>query len=212
MRLRRSVIVILVLLSLCCAATGLAQQPPPRFEVAAQTSVLRFSDFRFNTPVGIGGRVSYDVTTWLTLEGEVDYFPSDKIAFPEGMTSIGSLRQVYFRRRTDALVGLKVGARGERLGAFVKARPGVTRLTHERFTCLGAGCALILPSPVPPEYRSEFAFDIGGGVEYYPGRRLVARAEIGDTLIRHDSTVIPCPSKVCTTHNLSTRFGMGYRF
>src|SRR5215204_3270880 len=136
----RSAIVMLVLLSLCRAVPVFAQQPPQRFEVAVQASMLRFSDFRFDTPVGIGGRFSYDVRTWLTFEGEVDYFASDKVAFPEGMTSIGSVRQLYSRQRTDAVVGVKVGVRGERLGTFIKARPGVTRLHHESFTCLGPGC------------------------------------------------------------------------
>jgi hypothetical protein len=212
MFMKRSVMAILVPIALFCADTAVAQPPAPRLEVAAQMNMLRFSDFRFGTPIGIGGRLSYEVTSWLTVEGEVDYFPSDKIAFPEGMTSIGSVRLVHFRRRTDALAGVKVGTRGERLGAFIKARPGVTRLAHKGITCLGPGCALILLSAVPPKYRTEFAFDFGGGMEFYAGHRLVARAEIGDTVIRHDSAVIPCPNSVCTTHNLSTRFGIGYRF
>jgi hypothetical protein len=208
----RRVMPVLALVCLLATTTASAQQPASRFEIAAQASLLRFSDFRFNTPVGIGGRVSYDVNTWLTFEGEVDYFPTDKIASAEEMTSIGTLRFVQYRRRTEALVGVKAGTRGERLGVFLKARPGVARLTNKGTTCLGPGCALVLPPPTPVTYRAEFVFDAGGGIVLFPGHHLAARMEISDMIIRHHSNVIPCPSAVCTTHNLSTRMGLGVRF
>lgn len=197
------------------ATTASAQQTAPRFEVAAQTSLLRPSDFGLNTPVGMGGRVSFDVNSWLAVEGEVLHFPSEKIGTRGSVQSIGELSYGSYRRRTDALFGVKLGTRGERFGLFAKARPGFARLSHTRMFCEGPACAVVLPPPGFPSYRTELAFDVGGGLEFYPGARLVARAEIGDTMIRNRSTgpfVTECPAKACTTHNLSSTFGLGYRF
>ena len=62
-----------------------------------------------------------------------------------------------------------------------------------------------------PEYRTEFAFDLGGVLEFYPSARTVARIDAGDTMIRHRSSAVP-PCQECTTHNFSSRFGVGVRF
>jgi hypothetical protein len=74
---------------------------------------------------------------------------------------------------------------------------------------VGNGCALVLIAL--DTYRTEFALDLGGGIEFYPSRRTVARVELGDTIIRHRSFAPPCPSG-CTSHNLSSRLGIGVRF
>ena len=91
----------------------------------------------------------------------------------------------------------------------MKLRPGVTRLYHKCFGCVGEGCALVLIAR--NIYRTELAFDFGGGVEFYPSRRTVARLELGDTVISHRSFAPPCPSG-CASHNLSSRVGLGVRF
>ena len=110
------------------------------------------------------------------------------------------------------LFGVKAGVRTSRMGGFVKARPGFTRLSDKGTRCIGDGCAVILMLLARNTYRNEFAFDVGGGVELYPTARTVARVEIGDTMIRHRSTSLPCPASACTSHNVSSRFGFGYRF
>ena len=70
-------------------------------------------------------------------------------------------------------------------------------------------CALMLFAR--PEYRTEFALDLGGIVEFYPTRRTVARVDFGDVMIRHRSAAVP-PCSDCTSHNFTSRFGIGLRF
>jgi hypothetical protein len=186
-------------------------QSPARFEAGVQASLLRLSDLSA-TNAGVGGRMSFDLTNLVALDGEVTFFPRDTIRSTEFTTSFGAYRVVSHRRRTDALLGVRLSARGERLGAFLRLRPGVTRLSDKGTECVGPGCAVVLMLLARNTYRPEFAFDLGGGVEFYPTSRTVARAELGDTMIRHRSLAPPCPANECTSHNLSTRFGMGLRF
>jgi hypothetical protein len=188
-----------------------AQTPEERFEVAANVNVLRLSDFS-STRAGLGGRVSFDLTPHVALEGEVAFYPKDRIAEGWDASSPAPYQIVGNRRRTDALFGVKVGMRSERFGLFAKARPGFTRLADRGTACEGPGCATILMLIAPYSYRTEFAFDVGGGFEVYPTGRTVARVELGDTMIRHRSFAPPCSGSSCTSHNLSSRLGIGYRF
>jgi hypothetical protein len=203
----------LVLILACAAGVrpASAQTPGERLEVAANLNMLRLSDFS-GTRAGVGGRVTFDLTPNVALEGEVAFYPKDRIDGGAFQTSEGTYRIVGHRRRTDALFGVKVGTRFDRFGVFGKARPGLTRLGDRGTGCEGPGCAVILMLIAPYTYRTEFAFDFGGGIELYPSTRTVARFEMGDTLIRHRSSAPPCPSSTCTSHNLSTRLGIGYRW
>jgi hypothetical protein len=201
-----------LLVFLFAADSGSAQSAGRRVELGGQAAILRVegsSGGRSTTNGGVGGRVSFDLTHWMALDGEVSVFPRETVAGPES----GGTRLLQYRRRTDARAGLRIGAHGERLGVFLNARPGITYLAHQRGGCEGPGCSLMLPPPVADRYRTEFAFDIGGGVEFYPSARTVARAEIGDTMIRHGNAAPPwlAPSSR-TSHNLSSRFGVGFRF
>ena len=211
--MQRIPLVALMLLVTCAAGAraAAAQTSGERFEVAANLNMLRLSDFS-NTSTGLGGRFTFDLTPHVALEGELAFYPTDRIEGPLNETSAGSYRIVGDRRRTDALFGVKVGTRTERFGLFAKARPGFTRLGDRGTACEGSGCAVILMLIAPYTYRTEFALDFGGGIEVYPSTRTVARFEMGDTMIRHRSFAPPCFASACTSHNLSTRLGIGYRF
>lgn len=184
-----------------------AQPSGPRLEIGAHAAILRHDGFTgasTTTNGGLGGRVSFDLTKWLAIEGEVNLFPRDKVRLAPF---------VHYRRRTDALIGLKMGVRGERTGVFLKARPGITYLAYKEGGCEG-DCSLALPPPVGERQWTDFALDVGGGVELYSPGRTVARAEIGDTIIR-DHNEAPSsrwPGRRRTSHNLSFRFGVGFRF
>ena len=205
-------LVALVLWFASAFVTGAAAQTPgERFEVAANLNLLRLSDFS-GTRTGLGGRVTFDLTPNLALEGEIAFYPKDRIVQSAGSSSTGIYQIAGDRRRTDALFGVKLGTRYDRFGLFAKARPGVTRLADRGTACDGPGCAVILMLIAPYQYRTEFAFDVGGGLEFYPSARTVARFEMGDTMFRHRSAAPPCPASECTSHNLSTRLGFGYRF
>jgi hypothetical protein len=183
-------------------------QQRSRVEVGGQLSVFRFGEVDA-TRAGLGGRLGYDLTDWLTVEGEGTFFPNDNISVPSSSLT-PSLRVTYVRRRAEVFGGVKIGRRGERLGVFAKARPGMTRVSDGGVRCEGPECAFILLAR--PTYRTEFAMDLGGGIELFPTPRTVARVEFGDTMIRHRSFAPPCFPSSCTSHNFATRVGLGLRF
>jgi hypothetical protein len=195
---------------LFCSAGAAHAQTESRIEVGALASFLRLSTFD-TANAGFGGRVSFDLTSWAALEAEADYFPSDDVLerpsdlFPD-------LRVAYERRRTDAFFGVKLGRRTDRFGLFGKVRPGLTRLSEVESGqgCIGSECPLILLAR--PEYRTEFALDFGGVFEFYPSDRTVTRFELGDTMIRHTGRAPGCWTGDCTSHNFSSRLGVGVRF
>jgi hypothetical protein len=210
MNARTSSLLIAVLVFLGGPWTALAQTGPSRLEIGAQASFLRLSDFG-STSAGLGGRVTFDLTTWAAIEAEADFFPNDDIVFqPANLSS--DFRLSYQRKRADGFVGVKLGMRTDKVGVFAKVRPGFTSLTDNGGPgCTGEVCALILL--MRPEYRTEFAFDLGGVLEFYPSVRTVVRFDLGDTMIRHRSLAVPpCFSGGCTSHNLSSGMGVGMRF
>ncbi len=206
---RRSLISAAALISSALVATpAMAQSARPSLEVAGQTTLLRLNDSG-TTSAGVGGRFSLDLSRWVSADVEVSFFPRDTFELATPTVTQGDLRVAYHRRRTDVLAGVKVGHRGQRFGVFGKVRPGMTRLTDKGIDCVGNMCALMLF--VRPEYHNEFALDLGGIVEFYPSRRTVARFDFGDVLIRQRSSGVPSCSD-CTSHNLTSRFGLGLRF
>jgi len=179
-----------------------------RLEVGAQAGLFNHSRFD-QTTAGIGGRLSFDVSRWLTAEGEATFFPDDEV-FVQSPGSAPSLRSVYPRKRTEAFFGMKAGVRNDRVGLFAKARPGFSHVSGNGVECVGEVCALALL--IRPEYGTEFAFDLGGVLEFYPSRRIAARFDLGDTMIWHTSVAPPCWTESCTSHYLSSKMGVGFRF
>jgi hypothetical protein len=199
-------LLLLALLSIISfAGSGVAfAQSGPRFEVGGHLSTLTHSGFTSSTSLGVGGRFTVNLAPWIAAEAEITFFPHDDVLQQPAPT----LGVEYRRRRTEAFFGGKIGMRGERFGLFAKVRPGLASLSHTGFDCKGDVCALILLAL--PEYRTEFALDYGGVVEFYPSPRFVTRFDFGDTMIRHRSFAPPC--RECTSHNFSSRFGFGVRF
>jgi hypothetical protein len=191
------------------ASAVFAQAMPSRVEIGGQMHVLRLSESA-DVNVGVGGRVTVDLAPWLAVEGEYQFLPKDELD-TSSLTADGrALGLRYQRRRSTALFGVKAGYRGERVGVFAKARPGFTSLTDRGVECVGEVCALVLLAV--PDYRREFAFDLGGVVELYPSARWTARVDVGSLMIRHRSTAPPCAAGDCTTSNLATSLGVGMRF
>ena len=203
---RRLLAVLIFTMSFAGYGVAFAQSSGPRVEVGGHVSLLNLSDFSSSTNTGVGGRFTFDVAPWLAAEAEVTFFPHDDALIRSAETP----GIEYHRRRTEALFGAKIGVRGERAGLFAKVRPGLTSLSHTGVSCHGDQCALILLAL--PEYRTEFALDLGGVFEFYPSPRFVTRFDFGDTMIRHRSFAPPCAARECTSHNFNTRFGVGVRF
>lgn len=190
------------------ASVAVAQTAPRRVEMGGQVNVLRLSDGA-GTNVGVGGRVTINLASWLGVEGEYQFLPDDTFTLSsvQGDGRIAGLR--YERRRSTALFGVKAGYRGERVGVFAKVRPGVTSLSDRGVDCLGEVCALVLLAV--PEYRPEFALDIGGVVEVYPSSRWLVRGDVGVLRITHRGSAPPCGS-ACSTSDLAASVGIAVRF
>lgn len=192
----------------------------PRFEVGAQFTTLTKPDFDGGrTEAGFGGRFTYNLTDYLALEAEGNFFPHRCLTCTSGNNG----------RITEGLFGIKAGRRFNKFGLFAKARPGFVRF--------GEGVADFIPLPSPPgpfplfEIRrrptTNFAVDVGGVLEFYPSRRIVTRFDAGDTIIRYGpqtfSTFAFDPTTGATTvdtfttpsetrHNFQFSAGVGFRF
>jgi hypothetical protein len=189
------------------AAPANGQTDVRRLEIGGHFSTLQVGDAG-NTNAGLGGRVSYEFRPWLAIEGDLSYFPNDRLDVDLGPSSL-MLQTQYSRRRLEGFAGPKVGVRGERFGAFAKVRPGFAHLIDKGLNCVGELCALALLAR--PEYHPEFALDLGGVVEFYPTERTVARVDLGTTVIRTRRSLAP-PCTECTTQNFATSVGMGFKF
>jgi len=187
-----------------------AQTPAERVTLGAQLSMLGVADDKNSIGVGIGARGSYALSRWLEADAEISFLPRDRaeFGFGDGVAPIAPGFTRYDRRRVMMFAGPKAGVRSERFGVFAKARPGFTRLFDRGLGCSGEICALILLAR--PVYRTEFAMDLGGVVEVYPSSGSVVRFDLGTTVVRHRSLAPPCTD--CTTRNLSSSLGVGWRF
>ena len=198
-----ALVLVAVFSVLVAPATVVAQSPGP-VEVGGHVSILQLEDST-TTNTGFGGRVAWHLAPWGALEAEANYFPDDRFIHDSSPAAF-SLR--YERRRTDLFAGPKLGFRSERFGVFGKVRPGLTWLANKGVGCEGEVCALILIAE--PEYRTEFALDLGGVFEFYPSSRSVLRGDVGTRLIWNRSSAPPCDD--CTTQNFASSIGVGYRF
>jgi len=201
----KSVITVCVLLvTLILHGSVSAQSEESKIEVGAQFSVLgRGHGYWFDegTSIGGGGRLTFNLTRYLALEGEMNYFPS------AGFNDI---------RRFQGQFGVKSGLRYDRFGVFGKVRPGFVNTKYDlRVLCIQAPC-----SPITVK-DTGFSLDVGGVVEFYPSRRITVRFDVGDTILnrhgRQGPLTVPGslfgrlgPSH--TTHNLQLSAGIGFRF
>ena len=202
MRIHSAPTAFLFLVTLIVPPLAHAQTDERRVSAGAQLTTLQVSDGG-RTNAGIGGRVSYDLSHWIAIDGELNLFGNDVFESRSMPAFVTDLRVRYDRRRLEGFAGPRVGVRFSRFGIFGKARPGFTRLFDDGVRCIGDDCARILMLLALPEYRTEFALDLGGIVEFYPSSRMLLRVDVGSTLIRHRSFAPPCSD--CTTGNFSSR-------
>jgi hypothetical protein len=177
------------LLLMVPAQNAQAQSETPKVEIGAHYTLLRFRDFGV-TDSGVGGRVTFNLTDSVGIEGELNVFPqkrsNDLTVFPLFIDST----------RTQGLFGVKTGLRSEKAGIFGKFRPGFVRFGDS--------------GVVPGLGFTQFALDFGGVFELYPSRHVALRFDVGDTVIRFSN-----PSLVSDTvysNNLQISTGVAFRF
>ena len=187
---------VLLLLTLIPHKPVIAQQEEPKLEVGAQFSVIGRGTGSDATSIGGGGRLTFNLTRYLALEGELNYFPST------GFIDL---------RRFQGQFGVKSGLRFDRFGVFGKVRPGFINTKYDVQTfCLQTVCLpngvctqIFLPACFPITIADTgFSLDVGGVLEFYPAKRVIVRFDVGDTVVNHSFA----------THNLQLGAGVGFRF
>jgi hypothetical protein len=193
-----------LVLALAVAIPVHAQTFQPGLEVGGQAVMARLGSDDAPVSTGVSGRLTFDFSRWIALDGEFSFFPKDDLRhrFADAPADAGL---VYHRDRIEGLAGIKAGYRADRFGVFAKARPGFSRLFDKGAGCNGDVCALILIAR--PEYHTEFAFDLGGVLEFYPSSRIVARFDLSDVMVSENAR-----APRASTHNLTSRLGIGFRF
>lgn len=113
------------------AAAG-AQSIERRFEAGGQFAAPVLSEFS-ETDVGLGGRLSYRLTSFIRVEGELNFFPSKLTGEREYGSSHFSGH--FSGSRAEGLFGLTMGPQWEKLGLFGRLRPGFVRFGETRCAC-----------------------------------------------------------------------------
>jgi hypothetical protein len=169
-----------------------------KVEIGGQFSFIHFDDLSSNDP-GFGGRIGYNFADFLGVEAEVNYFPEDKsqVGLFSGVSQGG--------HKVNVLVGPKVGFRSNRWGIYGKFDLGAIHFSRDLFTNTSPG-------------DTDFAFDFGGVIEYYPSKKTYVRLDLADMIFRiPGSTVNEGMGVIASTpafysHNFEMSLGVGVRF
>jgi hypothetical protein len=171
---------------LLLAAAAPKAQAQDRFAVGAQLALDRLPELG-ETLKGYGFRFTYAAyLPLISFDAEVNSFPTH---------ASGNLGQ------TQAFFGLKLGARAGRIGLFVKARPG--------FAHFYDGVAQQRLSQ-----RTNFALDLGGGIEYYFVPHIGLRWDLSDVMTHFGSGFLssgpggPIGTPLGTHGNFQTTVGI----
>jgi Outer membrane protein beta-barrel domain len=190
MRIKTASLIAVILLT---ADAARAQSPTSKVEVGALLSLIDMRESISEKPPGVGGRFTYNLTDWIAIDTEVNYFSTSEVDL----------------NRTQGLFGVRMGKhfRSPSIGLFAKARPGFMRFHGER-----------LPG-VTVDGTTKLALDLGGVVEFYPSDRFIMRIDVGDAIIfyngetiRRLSVPVGPQQRLGTSHNLQAGIGIGFRF
>jgi Outer membrane protein beta-barrel domain len=190
-------IVIIALMFHVSSTQGHAQAKTetPKIELGLQITMVNLGGVKpvlpGSTNPGFGGRITWNLNHRYSVESEVNFFPRD--LFERG-------------RRTQALFGMKMSARVENAGIFLKIRPG--------FIHFDQAAAIATLVDRGSFNAMNFALDLGAGVEFYPSRHTILRFDFGDTVIRLSGINCPFPgcSRTNYSHNFQFNAGIGLRF
>jgi hypothetical protein len=161
---------------------------------------------------GLGGRFTYNLNEHIALEAEGNFLAR------RSHIGGGGGRQFLMQ------FGGKVGKRWQRFGVFGKARPGMLTFTDVtkliRIETGMFGTRPFLFGIFRQGWKSYFSMDVGGVTEYYMSRRLMARIDLGDTIVHYSEfphpglsiseAILRRPPE--THHNFQFIAGVGFRF
>ena len=173
------------------AQNAQAQSETPKVEIGAHYTLLRFRDFDI-TDNGVGGRITFNLSDNIGLEGELNYFGQKR----SSDSPLTTFPLFVDSSRTQGLFGAKTGIRSEKAGIFGKFRPGFVRFGES--------------GVIPGQSFTQFALDIGGVFELYPTRHVALRFDIGDTIVRFGSNFTG--GDAFYSNNLQISSGIAFRF
>lgn len=189
-----------------------AQSEITRFEAGGHFSTISsinpntFSSAEVSADNGFGGIFTLNFTRNIAIETELNYFPKDSIS---KNIFIGNTGQ-----KIQLLAGFKAGIRKKRFGVFGKVRPGYLHLTRNYL-----GNRQTTSFFTDGSYQNNPVLDLGGVVEFYTSRRLFARIDIGDSIVKYGTVGIYDAefgtnifSAGGVKHSLQINVGFGIRF
>lgn len=212
--------------SAAVANSSSANDPVPKFELG-----IHFTSLSVNPPtvacwtcdpggdrgpvsdLGLGGRITYNLTPNIAIEAEGNFFTHDLQPF--GVPG-GHIYQGQF--------GGKFGKRFTHFGVFGKVRPGFVGFSQV-FQLAETHTGIFDGRPFEfGEFRlgrkTYFSTDVGGVLEFYVSRHVMTRMDFGDTIIRYSERqtlgfglflqIVRRPPE--TRHNFQFNAGVGFRF
>ena len=209
--------VLAIMTVLVVTSQALSQtQEPPRYEIAAEFTTLNREAYNgVRVEPGLGARFTFNFNKNVAIEGSAhvsfNYCPSCTITGRYG----------------DIFAGVKAGKRFKSWGIFAKARPGDVTLGAQQIDIVQTGASGPFPFEIRAKGADNFAFDVGGVVEFYPSRRIVTRFDAGDTIIHFTRrtrdglnfdpmtgiyTIVPVLTPARTTNNFQFMASVGFRF
>ncbi len=162
-----------------------------------------FNPINVTDNAGFGGRLTYNFKRWLAMDSSVNYFYRDPHT---GDAQRGG-------RIIQGSFGPKAGLHTQRVGVFLKARPG--------FLSYGGVHDSYYP-PFPTTRLTHFALDLGGVLEFYPSPRTMIRFDVGHTIGFYNAQAVQAPVTLSPSGNLQSAgfhdngmqmiAGFGWRF
>jgi hypothetical protein len=198
---------ILIVLVLAIPGIAAAQDMGPRYELGGLMTYtflreIGTRDVGAGTEsVGFGGRLVYRLFPAVDLETEINFLPGN--AATSG-------------NHVQGLFGVKAGKRWEKVGLFLKARPGFMHFRRDPFGVGKPGGSFFSHERAS---STEPSLDLGGVVEYYTASGLIFRFDLGHNVIRYAPRTVrtsdfvpPFEAGGFTTQNWQGSFGVGFRF
>jgi hypothetical protein len=137
-------------------------------------AVLAYSNQFDDVDLGVSGRLAWNPSSILGIEGEATLYPGE---FPGGVG--------FSARRVEGLFGMTIGPRIHRVRPFARARAGFLAFAAASGPM---ACITIYPPPLACVLAAGAtmpAFDLGGGLEVGVTDRAFVRADAGVRYLKY---------------------------
>jgi hypothetical protein len=175
-----------------------------RFELGAHVASVASDQFD-TRDTGFGGRFSWNPIPLVGLESEISLYPGE---FPAS--------GAFSRARVEGLFGATVGPRLASVRPFARFAAGFLNF---RPAAAQFACILIYPPPLSCTLgagRTLPAFELGGGLAFFPSSPTFVRFEIGDRALKYPGPAFDnkrtAHDSAFFGHDIRVAAGAGWRF